>query len=83
MCQQPAMEDKPFCLRIFDEVHRSWYRSDSNAFQFCNDEDNLMANKEQKKEQKAAPKSNKQKKEASKEKKAAKLSGGTTLNKEP
>ena len=42
----------------------------------------LMANKEQKKEQKAAPKSNKQKKEAAKEKKAAKLNGGITLNKE-
>ncbi len=34
-----------------------------------------MANKEQKKTQKAAPKSNKQKKEAAKEKRAAKESG--------
>ncbi len=35
-----------------------------------------MANKEQKKTQKVAPKSNKQKKEAAKEKKASKESGG-------
>ncbi|GAC1468877.1 MAG: hypothetical protein PVSMB2_37340 [Ktedonobacteraceae bacterium] len=35
-----------------------------------------MANKEQKKTQKVAPKSNKQKKEAAKEKKAAKETGG-------
>ncbi len=43
----------------------------------------VVANKEQKKVQKAAPKSNKQKKEAQKEKKAAKSgSGGISLNKE-
>lgn len=42
-----------------------------------------MANKEQKKVQKAAPKSNKQKKETQKEKKAAKSnSTGITLKKE-
>jgi hypothetical protein len=42
----------------------------------------IVANKEQKKVQKAAPKSNKQKKEAQKEKKAAKSgSGGISLNK--
>ena len=41
-----------------------------------------MANKEQKKVQKAAPKSNKQKKEAQREKKAAKSTGGITLKKE-
>jgi hypothetical protein len=38
----------------------------------CDQERCIMANKEQKKVQKAAPKSNKQKKEAQKEKKAAK-----------
>jgi hypothetical protein len=41
-----------------------------------------VANKEQKKVQKAAPKSNKQKKELQKEKKAAKSSGGISLKKE-
>ncbi len=43
-----------------------------------------MANKEQKKVQKAAPKSNKQKKEMLKEKKAAKQGSGSgiTLKKE-
>jgi hypothetical protein len=42
-----------------------------------------VANKEQKKVQKAAPKSNKQKKEMQKEKKAAKAnSGGISLKKE-
>jgi hypothetical protein len=41
-----------------------------------------VANKEQKKVQKAAPKSNKQKKEAQREKKAAKLGGGISLKKE-
>lgn len=41
-----------------------------------------MANKEQKKVQKAPPKSNKQKKEALKEKKAAKVDGGISLKKE-
>jgi hypothetical protein len=41
-----------------------------------------LANKEQKKVQKAPPKSNKQKKEAQKEKKAAKLQGGIPLKKE-
>jgi hypothetical protein len=41
-----------------------------------------LANKEQKKVQKAPPKSNKQKKEAQKEKKASKLQGGISLKKE-
>jgi hypothetical protein len=41
-----------------------------------------MANKEQKKVQKAAPKSNKQKKEAQREKKAAKSGTGISLKKE-
>ena len=42
-----------------------------------------MANKEQKKTQKVAPKSNKQKKEATKEKKAAKeVGGGISLKKD-
>jgi hypothetical protein len=42
-----------------------------------------LANKEQRKVQKAPPKSNKQKKEMQKEKKAAKTSGeGITLKKE-
>jgi hypothetical protein len=41
-----------------------------------------MANKEQKKVQKAAPKSNKQKKEMQKEKKAAKQAAGNSLKKE-
>jgi hypothetical protein len=41
-----------------------------------------MANKEQKKVQKAPPKSNKQKKEMQKEKKATKLAGGISLKKE-
>ncbi|HZR41738.1 MAG TPA: hypothetical protein VFB12_16575 [Ktedonobacteraceae bacterium] len=41
-----------------------------------------MANKEQKKVQKAPPKSNKQKKEAQKEKKAAKLGSSISLKKE-
>ena len=41
-----------------------------------------MANKEQKKVQKALPKSNKQKKEALREKKAAKQTGGISLKKE-
>ena len=42
-----------------------------------------MANKEQKKTQKAAPKSNKQKKQMQKEKTAAKSNtGGITLKKE-
>ncbi|GHO83259.1 hypothetical protein [Dictyobacter formicarum] len=41
-----------------------------------------MANKEQKKVQKAAPKSNKQKKEAQREKKAAKAGGSLSLRKE-
>ncbi len=39
-----------------------------------------MANKEQRKVQKAAPKSNKQKKEAQKEKKAAKTGNGLSSN---
>ncbi len=48
-----------------------------------NQEVRIVANKEQKKVQKAAPKSNKQKKEAQREKKAAKAgSGGITLKKE-
>jgi len=43
----------------------------------------IMANKEQRKVQKAAPKSNKQKKEMQKEKKAAKAnSSGISLKKE-
>jgi hypothetical protein len=42
----------------------------------------FVANKEQKKVQKAAPKSNKQKKEMQKEKKASKSSGGISLKKE-
>jgi hypothetical protein len=41
-----------------------------------------VANKEQKKVQKAAPKSNKQKKEAQREKKATKEGGGISLKKE-
>jgi hypothetical protein len=41
-----------------------------------------LANKEQKKVQKAPPKSNKQKKEAQKEKKPSKLSTGISLKKE-
>jgi hypothetical protein len=41
-----------------------------------------MANKEQKKVQKAAPKSNKQKKEAQREKKAAKSGTAISLKKE-
>jgi hypothetical protein len=41
-----------------------------------------VANKEQHKQQKAAPKSNKQKKEALKEKKASKAAGNITLKKE-
>ncbi|GCE05992.1 hypothetical protein [Dictyobacter aurantiacus] len=41
-----------------------------------------MANKEQKKVQKAAPKSNKQKKEAQREKKAAKTGSSFSLKKE-
>jgi hypothetical protein len=41
-----------------------------------------MANKEQKKVQKAAPKSNKMKKEALREKKAAKQGGGIAVKKE-
>ena len=41
-----------------------------------------MANKEQKKVQKAPPKSNKQKKEMQKEKKLAKQNAGLTLKKE-
>jgi hypothetical protein len=41
-----------------------------------------LANKEQKKVQKAPPKSNKQKKEMQREKKAAKSSGGIALKKE-
>ena len=49
-----------------------------NGFQ----EVSFVANKEQKKAQKAAPKSNKQKKEMQKEKKAAKSSGGISLKKE-
>ncbi len=49
-----------------------------NGFQ----EVSFVANKEQKKVQKAAPKSNKQKKEMQKEKKAAKSSGGISLKKE-
>ncbi len=52
-------------------------------FTLCNQESGTMANKEQKKTQKAAPKSNKQKKQLQKEKKAAKASsGGITLKKE-
>jgi hypothetical protein len=48
-----------------------------------NQEGSTVANKEQKKTQKAAPKSNKQKKQMQKEKKAAKASsGGITLKKE-
>lgn len=42
----------------------------------------IVANKEQKKVQKAAPKSNKQKKEAQREKKAAKSGTGISLKKE-
>jgi hypothetical protein len=41
-----------------------------------------VANKEQKKVQKAAPKSNKQKKEMQREKKAAKLANSNSLKKE-
>jgi hypothetical protein len=41
-----------------------------------------VANKEQKKVQKAPPKSNKQKKEMQKEKKATKSAGGISLKKE-
>lgn len=40
-----------------------------------------MADKEQKKVQKAKPKSNKQKKQIQKEKKAAKSGAGSSLNK--
>ena len=58
------------------------YTSRLVCIQLRKQEVRIVANKEQKKVQKAAPKSNKQKKEMQKEKKAAKASGGISLKKE-